>query len=130
MLGVVYAIGFLVAINQIVPLIGSNGLLPVGISLKVVSHTLGSDVAGFVRLPSLFWLWHSDTALLTVAWIGFVLSCVVIAGFATGLTVIKSVGTKANVDLRLAEAAVLLTVALHLGLVALCAMSLRLGGHG
>ena len=53
----------------------------------------------------------------------------VIAGFATGLTVIKSVGTKANVDLRLAEAAVLLTVALRLRLVALCAMSLGLGGH-
>jgi hypothetical protein len=82
LLGVIYAVAFLVAINQIVPLIGSNGLLPVGIYLKQVSHALGSDGAGFVRLPSLFWAWHSDTALLTVAWIGFVLSCVVVAGFA------------------------------------------------
>ena len=31
LLGVVYAVAFLVAINQIVPLIGSNGLLPLDI---------------------------------------------------------------------------------------------------
>src|SRR3954462_13753822 len=68
LLGIVYAIAFLVAINQIVPLIGSDGLLPIQISLKVVSHALESNVAGFMRLPSVFWLWHSDTALLTVAW--------------------------------------------------------------
>ncbi|MDB5135411.1 MAG: lipase maturation factor family protein [Mucilaginibacter sp.] len=82
LLGVIYAVAFLVAINQIVPLIGANGLLPVGIYLKQVSHALGSDGAGFVRLPSLFWAWHSDTALLTMAWIGLLLSCVVVAGFA------------------------------------------------
>jgi hypothetical protein len=82
LLGAIYAVAFLVAINQIVPLIGENGLLPVGIYLKLVSHALGSAGAGFVRLPSLFWLWHSDTALLTVAWIGFVISCVLVAGYA------------------------------------------------
>jgi len=82
LLGVIYLIGFLVAINQIVPLIGSHGLTPVGIYLKNVSAALGSDRAGFVRLPSLFWLWHSDIALLTFAWIGFLLSCIVVAGFA------------------------------------------------
>jgi hypothetical protein len=82
LLGLIYAVAFLVAINQIVPLIGANGLLPVGLYLKLVSHALGSAGAGFVRLPSIFWFWHSDTALLAVAWIGFVLSCVVVAGFA------------------------------------------------
>jgi hypothetical protein len=82
LLGVIYAVAFLVAINQVIPLIGSDGLLPVGIYLKQVSHALGSDGAGFMRLPSLFWLGHSDTALLTAAWAGFLLSCVVIAGFA------------------------------------------------
>ncbi len=85
LLGVIYAIAFLVAINQIAPLIGSNGLLPVGNYLKQVSAALGSDSAGFVRLPSVFWFVHSDTALLTVAWIGFVLSCIVVAGYANAL---------------------------------------------
>jgi hypothetical protein len=82
LLGVIYAVAFLVAINQIVPLIGENGLLPVGIFLKRVGGALGSPGAGFARLPSLFWFVHSDTALLTVAWVGFALSCVVVAGFA------------------------------------------------
>jgi hypothetical protein len=82
LLGLIYAIAFLVAINQVLPLIGSNGLLPVGIYLKQISQALGSDRAGFVRLPSLFWFWHSDTALLVAAWTGFLLSCLVAAGFA------------------------------------------------
>jgi hypothetical protein len=82
LLGIIYAVAFLVAINQIVPLIGQNGLLPLGLYLKQVSHALGSPGAGFVRLPSVFWLWHSDTALLTVAWLGFALSCLVTAGYA------------------------------------------------
>lgn len=82
LLGVVYAVAFLVVINEIVPLIGSDGLLPVGIFLKQVGDALGSTTAGFMRLPSLFWFVHSDTALLTAAWIGFVLSCVVVAGYA------------------------------------------------
>lgn len=84
-LGVIYAIAFLVAINQIVPLIGSGGLLPVEIYLAKISAALGSDEAGFMRLSSVFWLGHSDTALLTVAWIGFALSCVVVAGYANAL---------------------------------------------
>jgi hypothetical protein len=66
LLGAIYAVAFLAAINQIVPLIGANGLLPIG----------------SVRLPSVFWFGHSDAALLTAAWVGFALSCVVVAGFA------------------------------------------------
>jgi hypothetical protein len=82
LLGVVYAIAFLVAIDQLLPLIGSHGLTPIDIYLKNVTAALGSNGAGFMRLPSLFWLWHSDTALLTVAWIGLILSLIVVAGFA------------------------------------------------
>jgi hypothetical protein len=82
LLGVVYAVAFLVAILQVIPLIGANGLTPIGIYLQRITETLGSVSAGFLRLPSIFWFTHSDTALLTVAWIGFLLSCVVIAGYA------------------------------------------------
>jgi len=82
LLGVVYAVAFLVAINQVIPLIGFNGLLPVGNYFKQVTDALGSTCAGFVHLPSVFWLWHSDTALLIVAWLGFALSVVVVAGYA------------------------------------------------
>ena len=82
LLGGIYAVAFLAVINQIIPLIGANGLLPVGIFLKHIGEALGSTGAGFVRLPSFFWFVHSDTDLLTAAWIGLVLSCVVVAGYA------------------------------------------------
>jgi hypothetical protein len=85
LLGAVYAVAFLAAINQILPLIGSNGLLPVGSFIDRVNSTLGSPVSGFVRLPSLFWFGHSDSILLIAAWIGFILSCVVLAGFANAI---------------------------------------------
>ncbi len=85
LLGAVYAVAFLVAINQILPLIGSHGLLPVGLFLDRVSSGLGSRGAGFLRLPSVFWLTHSDTALLATAWIGLALSLLVVAGFANAI---------------------------------------------
>lgn len=85
LLGVVYAVGFLVAANQILPLIGSDGLLPVGLFVERARPIFGSSFSGFLRLPSLFWLIHSDTALLVAAWTGFALSCVVVAGFANAL---------------------------------------------
>src|SRR3954468_10050644 len=85
LLGAIYAIAFLVAINQIVPLIGADGLLPVDMFLKQVRDSLGSESSGFMRLPSIFWFGHSDTALLTIAWLGFLLSLVVTAGYANAL---------------------------------------------
>jgi hypothetical protein len=84
LLGVIYAVAFLVAINQALPLMGSDGLLPIGNYIKQLSDSIG-PANGFMRLPSLFWFGHSDGALLTVAWIGFVLSCIVVAGYANAL---------------------------------------------
>ncbi len=82
LLGFVYAVAFLVLINQVLPLIGSHGLLPVGAFLENVQNYFKSSAAGVYRLPSLFWLGHSDGALLAAAWLGFALSCAVVAGFA------------------------------------------------
>jgi hypothetical protein len=82
LLGMVYALAFLVAINQSLPLMGANGLTPMDDYLKNVSVALGGTGAGFRRLPSLFWFWHSDTVLLIVAWAGFILSLIVVAGYA------------------------------------------------
>ncbi|HEY9534581.1 MAG TPA: lipase maturation factor family protein [Mucilaginibacter sp.] len=82
LLGVVYAVAFWVAINQLIPLIGEHGLLPLDNFLDAVRRSYGSTSAGFFKLPSLFWFWHSDIALQTVAWSGFIISMVVVAGFA------------------------------------------------
>src|ERR1044072_4783163 len=87
LLGVIYAVAFLVAINQVLPLIGSHGLLPAEVYIKNVNQWLGSTGA-FMRLPSLFWFWHSDTAFLTVAWAGFILSCLVAAGYANAIIMV------------------------------------------
>jgi hypothetical protein len=85
LLGLVYAVAFLVAINQSLALIGSNGLLPVGSYLMRISEALGSNTAGFFRLPSVFWFNHSDGGLMVVAWTGFILSCVMLAGYCNAL---------------------------------------------
>ncbi len=85
LLGAIYAVAFLVAINQIIPLIGANGLLPLNTFIQRVINVLGSTGAGFARLPSIFWFAHSDASLLTAAWIGFLLSCLVMAGYANAI---------------------------------------------
>jgi Lipase maturation factor len=85
LLGFVYAVAFLAAARQILPLLGSHGLLPVGLYLERVQSALGSEWSGFLRLPSLFWLGDSDAMLQSVAWLGFVLSCVVVAGYANAV---------------------------------------------
>jgi hypothetical protein len=82
LLGIVYAVAFLVAVNQIVPLIGAHGLLPVELYFQRVGAALGSSGAGFLRLPSVFWWIHTDGFLLGAAWLGLVLSLVVVAGYA------------------------------------------------
>ena len=85
LLGFVYAVAFLAAANQIIPLIGAHGLLPLPLFLGRVREALGSTPAAFLRLPSLFWMAHSDGALVAVAWIGVALSCVVLAGYANAI---------------------------------------------
>ncbi|HVX26204.1 MAG TPA: lipase maturation factor family protein [Parafilimonas sp.] len=85
LLGIIYAVAFLVLINEVVPLIGSDGLLPVGNFLKQITDSIGGT-EGFIRLPSVFWFGHSDVTLLIFAWIGFILSCVVVAGYANAIT--------------------------------------------
>src|SRR5688572_20206233 len=79
LLGVVYASGFLVAALQGVPLIGQEGLLPAPLFLDRVREAVGTADA-VLKLPTLFWLGYSDSALLAVSWTGFALALAVIAG--------------------------------------------------
>ena len=78
LLGIIYAVAFLVAINEIIPLIGSDGLTPIGYLFKKCQRMrLVQTGAGFIRLPSIFWFWHSDTALVNcrMDWIYTFLRC-------------------------------------------------------
>ena len=82
MLGFVYFFAFLSAATQIVPLVGDNGLLPADNYLEAVESSLGTAWNGFLRLPSIFWINHSDAWLLFFAWLGVILSVIVLFGFA------------------------------------------------
>ena len=86
MLGFVYVIAFAVAIDQILPLIGSHGLLPIGQFKQAVTVYYGSTASAFWHSPSLFWIGHSDGALLTLAWCGFIVACMMLAGYANAIT--------------------------------------------
>lgn len=85
LLGFVYAVAFLAAAVQILPLIGSHGLLPVDLFLARAQEALGSRLDCFFRLPSLFWLNYSDAVLQRAAWLGFGVSCLVVAGYANAI---------------------------------------------
>src|SRR5262245_44165594 len=74
----VYAIAFLVAANQLVPLIGEHGLTPATHFLNEVQSQLGSRGEGMFRVPTLFWFGISDNALTIFSWVGFALSLVVL----------------------------------------------------
>ena len=71
LLGFVYAVAFLVAAIQLVPLIGEHGLTPANHFLNLVQTQLGSRTAGMLRVPTLFWFGISDNALSIFSWIGF-----------------------------------------------------------
>ena len=80
LIGLVYFTGFLILIHQGLPLLGSRGLLPIHEFVARVSNQMGSAGAGFARLPSLFWFAHSDRLLLSLAWLGALLSLLVLLG--------------------------------------------------
>ncbi|HEY5814228.1 MAG TPA: lipase maturation factor family protein, partial [Terrimicrobiaceae bacterium] len=85
LLGALYAVAFLVAVQQLVPLIGENGLTPVNIFVERARAHFGSSFLAFIAMPSLFWLNHSDFILSFGAWTGLILACVVAAGYANAL---------------------------------------------
>jgi lipase maturation factor len=80
LLGLVYLAAFAIFVNQGLPLLGSHGLLPIDEFTARVAGRLGSTPAAFARLPSVFWLAHSDALLLGLAWCGAVLALLVLLG--------------------------------------------------
>src|SRR5207248_1791975 len=71
--------------QQLVPLIGEHGLTPANRFLASIHTQLGSDMAGILRVPTLFWFGISDHALLIFAWFGFGFSLIVLAGYANAI---------------------------------------------
>jgi Protein of unknown function (DUF1222). len=85
LVGVVYAVAFLVAAQQLVPLVGEHGLTPASHFLNGIQTQLRSHTAGIMQVPTLFWFGISDNALSVFSWIGFALSLVVLSGYANAI---------------------------------------------
>src|SRR5207247_6017600 len=85
LLGFVYAVAFLVAAQQLVPLVGEHGLTPANHFFERVQAHFGSRPAAALQLPSLFWFGISDQGLSIFAWVGFALSLVVLGGYANAI---------------------------------------------
>jgi hypothetical protein len=85
LLGFVYAVAFLVAAQQLVPLIGGHGLTPANHFLAAVRSQLSSPTECMWRAPTLFWFGLSDNLLSIFSWIGFALSLVVLTGYANAI---------------------------------------------
>src|SRR5207249_10764597 len=71
LLGLVYAVAFLVAAQQLVPLVGEHGLTPASHFLNIIQNQLGSQTASMLQVPTLFWFGISDKTLSIFAWAGF-----------------------------------------------------------
>ena len=85
LLGLVYLVAFLSLVNQVLPLIGSSGLLPAKHFLARFGVRFASRWEAFLACPSLFWIDSSDGVLVTMACAGVALSAVVLSGFANSL---------------------------------------------
>ena len=84
-LGFVYAIAFIVAVKQLVPLIGATGLTPAHDYLSRMHGYYGSRHEAMLHMPTLFWFGVSDLGLSIFAWAGLALSLVVLAGYANAI---------------------------------------------
>jgi hypothetical protein len=72
-LAFIYFIGFLIIVQQYVPLLGANGVLPARLFISKVS---------FWQNPSIFFLNSSDRTLIFFGWIGLGLSLFALSGFS------------------------------------------------
>ena len=81
LLGLVYLFAFLSLANQVLPLVGADGLLPAGRFLDAAAEV----GYGFADAPSLFWIGCPDWALQGLAWVGVALSAAVLLGYANAI---------------------------------------------
>lgn len=78
LLGLIYLAAFASLWPQIVGLIGSRGIAPASGLLTAMQSFGGGDPVW--QVPSLFWLWHSDTALVWFCILGCVAAILLAAG--------------------------------------------------
>lgn len=84
-LGFVYLAAFVSLWNQVLPLLGSEGLLPASVYLERVAAHTGGGWDAFWAAPSLFWWSSDDAVLLGLCGLGIAVSAAVTLGYANAL---------------------------------------------
>jgi len=82
LLGLIYGVAFLCLANDVLPLLGSEGLLPADSYASWVQERVGGPWQAITKSPSLFHLVISDGLLQGLAWLGVGLSALLLLGFA------------------------------------------------
>ena len=77
LLGLFYLIAFVSLAVQVLGLAGSDGILPIAGKLAAVPDPGWQQ---FLRMPTLFWLNSSDTALQAAAWGGAIVAVLILLG--------------------------------------------------
>lgn len=85
-LGLIYLIAFASIGVQILGLIGSDGILPVGDFLTWINQNFG--VSGYWLTPTVFWLNSADTFVQLVPIVGVILSLLLLLGFTNRLVLL------------------------------------------
>ncbi len=73
-LGLVYFFAFLSLVRQLIPLLGKNGLTPARNYLESMDIRYGNKTKAFWNLPTIFWFYISDNFMRILAWLGLILS--------------------------------------------------------
>ena len=84
-LGFVYAVAFLCLYNDVLPLIGSNGLLPADLFIEWIQDRLGGRWEAVKEVPSVFHFFLSDGLLKALSFLGLILSILLMCGFANSI---------------------------------------------
>ena len=81
-LGLIYTLAFLSLANQLSPLLGSDGLLPVPLFLEKTLRYFGDSATAWARMPTLFWFDASDKTMMALCHIGLLLSVLLLLGIS------------------------------------------------
>ena len=86
LLALIYLAAFVSAALDITGLVGSQGILPAGAYLEQAERRIGEFA--WLRLPTLFWLDHSDTSLLLASYAGCLFAVLLLLGWRPLLSTI------------------------------------------
>jgi len=84
-LGLIYTVAFLSLFNDVLPLLGSNGLLPADLYIERLQQHFGSPWEALLEMPSLFHYQISDGLLKSLSFLGILLSLLVLFGYCNAL---------------------------------------------